>query len=71
MNADGHMTTTLAAKLARAIYNAGAPSVALNAGTTAELPCGYWLIVADDDAIAQGEAGTAPIMALVLSLIHI
>ena len=65
MNADGHMTTTLAAKLARAIYNAGAPSVALNAGTTAELPCGYWLIVADDEAISQGEAGTAPIMALV------
>ena len=65
MNADGHMTTTLAAKLARAIYNAGAPSVALNAGTAAELPCGYWLIVADDDAIVQGEAGTAPIMALV------
>ena len=65
MNADGHMTTMLAAKLARAICNAGAPSVALNAGTAAELPCGYWLIVADDDAIAQGEAGTAPIMALV------
>lgn len=39
--------------------------VALNAGTAAELPCGYWLIVADDDAIDQGEAGTAPIMALV------
>jgi len=39
--------------------------VALNAGTAAELPCGYWLIVADDDAIAQDEAGTAPIMALV------
>lgn len=65
MNADGHMTTTLAAKLARAICNAGAPSVALNAGAATELPCGYWLIVADDDAIAQGEAGTAPIMALV------
>lgn len=65
MNADGHMTTTLAAKLARVICNAGAPSVALNAGTEAELPCGYWLIVADDDAIAQGEVGTAPIMALV------
>ena len=65
MNADGHMTTTLAAKLARAICNAGAPSVALNAGTAAELPSGYWLIVTDDDAIAQGEAGTAPIMALV------
>ena len=65
MNADGHMTTTLAAKLARVICNAGAPSVAPNAGAATELPCGYWLIVADDDAIAQGEAGTAPIMALV------
>ena len=65
LNADGHMTTALTAKLARAICNADATSVALNAGTTAELPCGYWLIVADDDAIAQGEVGTAPIMALV------
>ena len=65
MNADGHMTTALTAKLARAIVKAGAVSVALNAGTAAELPCGYWLIVADDGAIAQGEAGTAPIMALV------
>ncbi|MEE0086398.1 MAG: SpaA isopeptide-forming pilin-related protein [Collinsella aerofaciens] len=65
MNADGHMTTVLTARLARAIRNAGAASVALNAGTAAELPCGYWLIVADDDAIDQGEAGTAPIMALV------
>lgn len=65
MNADGHMTTALTAKLARAIVKAGAVSVPLNAGTAAELSCGYWLIVADDDAIAQGEAGTAPIMALV------
>ena len=65
LNADGHMTTALTAKLARAICNADATSVALNAGTAAELPCGYWLIVADDDAIVQGEAGTAPIMALV------
>ena len=65
MNADGHMTTALTAKLARAICNADATSVALNAGTATALPCGYWLIVADDDAIAQGEAGTAPIMALV------
>ena len=64
MNADGHMTTVLVAKLARAICNAGAPSVTLNAGTAAELPCGYWLIVADD-AIARDEAGTAPIMVLV------
>lgn len=65
MNADGHMTTALTAKLARAIDKAGAVSVPLNADTEAELPCGYWLIVADDDAVAQGEAGTAPIMALV------
>ena len=65
MNATGHLSTALTAKLARAICNAGATSVTLNAGTTAELPCGYWLIVADDDAIAQGEAGTAPVMALV------
>ncbi len=65
MNADGHMTTALTAKLAHAIVKAGAVPVSLTAGTVAELPCGYWLIVADDDAIAQGEAGTAPIMALV------
>ena len=65
MDADGHMTTALTAKLARAICNAGAVSVPLNAGAPAELPSGYWLIVADDDAIAQNEAGTAPIMVLV------
>ena len=65
MNADGHMTTPLTAKLAHAIVKAGAVPVSLTAGTTAKLPCGYWLIVADDAAIAQGEAGTAPIMALV------
>ena len=65
MNADGHMTTALTAKLARAIVKAGAASVPLNAGTAAELSCGYWLIVADDDAIAQDQVGTAPIMALV------
>ena len=65
MNADGRMTTALTAKLAHAIVKAGAVPVFLTAGTAAELPCGYWLIVADDDAIAQGEAGTAPIMALV------
>ena len=65
MNADGHMTTALTAKLARAICKVGVPSVTLNAGTTAELPCGYWLIVVADDAISQNEAGTAPIMALV------
>ena len=65
MNADGHMTTALTAKLAHAIVKAGAVSVSLTAGMAADLPCGYWLVVADDDAIAQGEADTAPIMALV------
>ena len=65
LNADGHTTTSLTAKLTRSIVKAGAAPVALTAGTAAELPCGYWLIVADDDAIAQGEAGTAPIMVLV------
>ena len=65
MNAKGHMTSALTVKIARAICGAGVASVALNAGTTAELPSGYWLIVAADDAISQGEAGTAPVMALV------
>ena len=65
LNTDSHLTSALSAQLARSLQSSGAEPVALNAGTTAELPCGYWLIVADDDAIAQGEAGTAPIMALV------
>ena len=65
LNADSHLTSALSAQLARSLQSSGAEPVALNAGTAAELPCGYWLIVADDDAIAQGEAGTAPIMALV------
>lgn len=65
LNTDSRLTSALSAQLARSLQSSGAESVALNAGTAAELPCGYWLIVADDDAIAQGEAGTAPIMALV------
>lgn len=65
LDTDSHLTSALSAQLARSLQSSGAVSVDLNAGTTAELPCGYWLIVADDDAIAQGEAGTAPIMALV------
>lgn len=65
LNADSHLTSALSAQLARSLQSSGAVSVALNAGTAAELPCGYWLIVADDDAIAQDEVGTAPIMALV------
>lgn len=65
LNTDSHLTSALSAQLARSLQSSDAESVALNAGATAELPCGYWLIVADDDAIAEGEAGTAPIMALV------
>ena len=65
LNADSHLTSALSAQLARSLQSSGAVSVPLNAGTAAELPCGYWLIVADDDAIAQDEAGTAPIMTLV------
>ena len=65
LNTDSHLTSALSAQLARSLQNSGAELAALNAGTEAKLPCGYWLIVADDDAIAQGEAGTAPIMALV------
>lgn len=65
LNADSHLTSTLSAQLARSLQSSGAVSVALNAGTTAELPCGYWLIAAAADAISQNEVGTAPIMALV------
>lgn len=65
LNVDSHLTSALSAQLARSLQSSDAVSVALNAGTAAELPCGYWLIVADDGTIAQGEAGTAPIMALV------
>ena len=65
LNTDSHLTSALSARLARSLQSSGAVFVALNAGTAAELPCGYWLIVADDDAISQNEAGTAPIMALV------
>lgn len=65
LNTDSHLTSALSAQLARSLQSSGAVFKALNAGTTAELPCGYWFIVADDDAIAEGEAGTAPIMTLV------
>ena len=65
LNADSHLTSALSAQLARSLQSSDAVSVALTAGTAAELPSGYWLIVADDDAIAQDEAGTAPIMVLV------
>lgn len=65
LNTDSHLTGALSAQLARSLQSSVTVPVALNAGTAAELPCGYWLIVADDATISQDEAGTAPIMALV------
>lgn len=65
LNADPHLTSALSAQLARSLQSPDAVSVPLNAGTPAKLPCGYWLIVAHDAAIAQNEVGTAPIMVLV------
>lgn len=65
LDADGHMTPSLAMKLARAIRTAGVEPVAIPVGNAAELPAGYWLVVADDGAIGESQAGTAPIFALV------
>lgn len=65
LNTDSHLTSALSAQLARSLQSPGAVPVALNAGTTAKLPRGYWLIVAKDEAISQNEAGTAPVMVLV------
>lgn len=65
LDADGHMTPSLATGLARAIRTAGVDPVAISASASAELPSGYWLVVADDDAIGESQAGTAPIFVLV------
>lgn len=65
LNGKGRMTSSLAMKIARAVRNAGADPVALAANEPAQLASGYWLIVADDAAIAESQAGTAPIFALV------
>ena len=65
LDADGHMTPSLAMKLAHAIRAAGVGPVAISAGNAAELAAGYWLVVADDGAIGESQAGTAPIFVLV------
>ena len=65
LDADGHMTPSLATGLARAIRAAGADPVAITVATPAELSAGYWLVVADEDAIGESQAGTAPIFTLV------
>lgn len=65
LDADGHMTPSLATGLARAIRATGAEPVAISAGNAAELAVGYWLVVADEEAIGVSQAGTAPIFTLV------
>lgn len=65
LDADGHMTPALATGLARAIRTAGVDPVAISASASAELPSGYWLVVADEEAIGVSQAGTAPIITLV------
>lgn len=65
LDADGHMTPSLATGLARAIRAAGADPIAITVATPAELSAGYWLVVADEDAIGESQAGTAPIFTLV------
>lgn len=62
---DGHMTPSLALELARALRASGVEPRAISAGSSEELPAGYWLVVADDAAIGESQAGTAPIFALV------
>ena len=65
LDADGHMTPSLATGLARAIRASGVEPQAIPAGSSVELPAGYWLVVAEEDAIGQSQAGTAAIFALV------
>lgn len=65
LDADGHMTPSLATGLARAIRATGTGPVAISSGNPAEFSTGYWLVVADEDAIGDSQAGTAPIFALV------
>lgn len=65
LDADGHMTPSLATGLARAIRVSGVEPETIPAGCSVELPAGYWLVVAEEDAIGQSQAGTAAIFALV------
>ena len=64
IDADGRMTPSLALELARALRSSGVEPRAIFAGSSEELPAGYWLVMADDDAIGESQAGTAPIFAL-------
>ncbi len=65
LDADGHMTPSLATGLARAIRVSGVEPETIPAGCSVELPAGYWLVVAEEDAIGPSQAGTAAIFTLV------
>lgn len=65
LDADGHLTPSLATGLARAIRVSGVEPETIPAGCSVELPVGYWLVVADEGAIGESQAGTAPIFTLV------
>lgn len=65
IDADGRMTPSLALELACALRASGVEPRAISAGSSEELPTGYWLVVADDAAIGESQAGTAPIFTLV------
>lgn len=51
--------------LASALMASGATPVKLTAGKSATLQNGYWLIVADESALGERQAGTAPVFVLV------
>ena len=65
LDSDNHMTPALAMELARAIRTAGIEPKAISAGISVNLPTGYWLVVAEEGAVGESQAGTAPIFTLV------
>lgn len=65
LDADEHMTPSLATGLARAIRASGVEPRAIPAGCAVELLAGYWLVMAEEGAIGQSQVGTAAIFTLV------
>ncbi len=67
--AETAQASSVAAAIAEAVLSAGSlQGVALSAGTQAELPQGYWLIVSPDAQASSdqsSQAGTSPILAVV------
>lgn len=58
---------SFAARLSRSLYAAGLTSTPITQGQATELAQGYWLITSTPEAIANGEAGAAPMWAAVSS----